>query len=186
MKHRLAALLMAGLSALLIAGCASTPPAPSSPALSPPNASTPWTTGRMSVRVDASPASVAQNVSAAFELRGDSGTGELRLVSALGTGLAHARWAPGQVRLQTAEGERSFDNLDELSRQALGEAVPLAALPDWLAGRPWPGAAHTAAANGFEQLGWLVQLARRAEGLIEARRATAPAVLLRVKLEAPG
>lgn len=139
----------------------------------------------MSVRVDASPLRVAQNISAAFELRGDGEVGELRLVSALGTSLAHARWAPGQVRLETADGERSFDNLDELSRQALGEALPLAALPDWLAGRPWQGAAHTAAADGFEQLGWQVQLVRRAEGFIEARRAAAPAVQLRIKLDTP-
>lgn len=168
------------LWALLVTGCASIPPAPGLMA-----ANTPWTTGRMSVRVDASPARVAQNVSAAFELRGDGGVGELRLMSALGTSLAHARWAPGQVRLETPDGERSFDNLDELSRQALGEALPLAALPDWLAGRPWSGAAYTATADGFEQLGWQVQLARRSEGFIEARRATAPAVLLRIKLDAP-
>lgn len=139
----------------------------------------------MSVRVDASAARVAQNFSAAFELRGDGHTGELRLVSALGTSLAHARWAPGQAGLETPDGVRSFENLDELSRQALGEALPLAALPDWLAGRPWPGAAHTIAADGFEQLGWRVQLARRSEGYIDASRGTAPAVLLRIKLDAP-
>ena len=146
---------------------------------------TPWTTGRMNLRVEASPARVAQNLSAAFELRGNGDTGELRLVSHLGTRLAHARWAPGRVRLQTADGERSFDNLDELAREALGEALPLAALPDWLAGRPWPSAVHTPAAEGFEQLGWQVQMTRRAEGVVEARRVAAPAVLLRVKLDPP-
>jgi len=172
--------MVVALSALLITGCAITPPASSLP-----TANTPWTTGRMSVRVEASPARVAQNISAAFELRGDGDVGELRLVSALGTSLAHARWSPGQVRLETADGERSFDNLDELSRQALGEALPLAALPSWLAGRPWRGAAHTVSDDGFEQLGWQVQLARRAEGYIEARRAAVPAVQLRIKLDSP-
>ena len=139
----------------------------------------------MSVRVDASPARMAQNISAAFELRGNGAEGELRLISALGTSLAHAHWAPGEVRLVTPDGERRFDGLDELSRETLGEVVPLAALPDWLAGRPWPGAAHAVAIDGFEQLGWQVQLARQAEGFIEARRATAPAVQLRFKLDAP-
>jgi outer membrane lipoprotein LolB len=180
-KRRRTALRAAAAALMaVLAGCASAPVAPTLP-----GADTAWTTGRMSVRVDASPAGVAQNLSAAFELRGDGNTGELRLVSALGTSLAHARWTPGQARLETAEGERSFENLDELSRQALGEALPLAALPDWLAGRAWPGAAHVDAADGFEQLGWQVQLARRTEGFIEARRATAPAVLLRIKLDAP-
>lgn len=181
MKRRRTALLaLAAALTVLLSGCASTPPAPGLP-----TADTPWTTGRMSVRVEASPARVAQNISAGFELRGDGTVGELRLVSALGTSLAHARWSPGQTRLETADGERSFDSLDELSRQALGEALPLAALPDWLASRPWPGAAHALTAEGFEQLGWQVQLARRAEGFIEARRAAAPAVQLRIKLDAP-
>ena len=180
MKRRFGAWSAAAVSALLMAGCASTPAVPGLQV-----SNTAWTTGRMSVRVDASVARAAQNVSAAFELRGDGDVGELRLVSPLGTSLAHARWAPGQVRLETLDGERSFDNLDELSRQTLGEALPLAALPDWLAGKPWQGAAHTAMADGFEQLGWQVQLARRTEGILEARRAAPPAVQLRVKLDAP-
>ena len=66
---------------------------------------------------------------------------------------------------------------------ALGESLPLAALPDWLAGRPWPGAPHTPGEAGFVQLGWQVSLARRSEGWIEARRAAPPAVLVRVKLD---
>jgi len=179
--RRTALLTAAAALTALLTGCATTPP---SPALATVDKS-PWTTGRMSVRVDASPARVAQNLSAAFELRGDGDTGELRLVSPLGTSLAHARWAPSRVRLQTADGERSFDNMDELAREALGEALPLAALPDWLAGRPWPGAVHMPGAEGFEQLGWQVQLTRRAEGVVEARRAAAPAVLLRIKLDPP-
>lgn len=180
MKRRTGAWLIAAAVVGLLPGCASTPPAPGLPM-----AVASWITGRMSVRVDASPSSVAQNLSAGFELRGDGDNGELRVVSALGTSLAHARWSPGQARLETSDGDRSFDSLDDLSRQALGEALPLAALPDWLAGRPWAGAAHTVAGEGFEQLGWQVQLARRAEGFIEARRASAPAVLLRIKLDAP-
>ena len=179
-RAAVAALALTALVTALLTGCATTPPPPALAA-----ADTPWTTGRMSVRVDASPARVAQNLSAAFELRGNGDTGELRLVSPLGTSLAHARWAPSWVRLQTADGERSFDNLNDLAREALGEALPLAALPDWLAGRPWPGAAHMPAAEGFEQLGWQVQLTRRAEGVVEARRAAAPAVLLRIKLDPP-
>lgn len=172
----------AGLWLLMtaLAGCASVPPAPD-----PGMTESTWTTGRLHVRVDASAARTAQSISAGFELRGDGSTGELRLLTALGTSLAHARWAPGRVRLLTPDGERDFDNLDELSRQALGEVVPLAALPDWLAGRAWPGAVHAITADGFEQLGWQVDLGRRAEGHVEARRTAAPAVMLRVKLELP-
>ncbi len=152
------------------------------------SASAPWTQGRLLLRVDATPSQTAQSFSAAFELRGSGTSGELRLLSPLGTRLATALWSPRQVLLTTPEGERTFENLDDLSQQALGQPVPLAALPDWLAGRPWAGAPFTPQPGGFEQLGWQVQTAAHADGLLEARRPaapTAPAVLLRVKLELP-
>jgi outer membrane lipoprotein LolB len=165
----LAAACMAGA-----VGCA-TPPASDD--------GTAWTAGRLSLRVDAAPGRPAQNLSAAFELRGSGSQGELRLMSPLGTLLVAARWQPGAVTLNSPEGEQRFASLDELSRQALGEAVPLAALPDWLAGRPWPQAAHEVQPDGFAQLGWQVQTQRLAEGWISARRDAAPAAQLRVRLD---
>ncbi len=149
------------------------------------NAASAWTQGRLLLRVDATASQAAQSVTAAFELQGDSNSGELRLLTPLGTRLATALWSPRQVLLTTPEGERSFSSLDELSQQALGQSVPLAALPDWLAGRPWPGAAFQTQAQGFEQLGWQVDTAGRDQGLVEARRPNVPAVLLRVRLELP-
>jgi outer membrane lipoprotein LolB len=166
------ALVVAGLAVL--AGCATPPPVPGE---------TPWTSGRLSVRIDATAAQPVQSMSAAFELRGDGDSGELRLNSPLGTRVASARWAQGLAVLGTPDGERRFDNLDALSREALGEALPLAALPDWLAARPWPGAPSQVRQDGFEQLGWQVSLVRRAEGWIEVRRPAPPAVLLRVRLD---
>jgi outer membrane lipoprotein LolB len=139
----------------------------------------------MLLRVDATATRASQGMSAGFELRGNGHIGELRLLSPLGTRLAEARWAPGVAVLNTPQGETQFGSLDELSRQALGEALPLAALPDWLAGRPWPDAPSTPETQGFEQLGWRIDLARQADGWIEARRAAPPAVELRVRLEPP-
>ena len=148
----------------------------------------PWVQGRLLVRVAATAERGSVNESLVFELRGSGNQGELHLSSPLGPRLASARWAPGQALLRRADSttELSFQNLDELSRQLLGETLPLAALPDWLQGRPWPQASHQALADGgFEQGGWRVLLTRRAEGWIEARRDAAPAVLLRVKLDDP-
>jgi outer membrane lipoprotein LolB len=70
----------------------------------------------------------------------------------------------------------------------LGETLPLAALFDWLRGRPWPGAPSrpVAAPPGFEQLGWRVDLARFAEGQVDARRDRAPAVNVRARLDMRG
>ena len=145
--------------------------------------------GRLSLRIDAHAGRPAQSMSAAFEWRGNGERGELALLSPLGTQLAKARWSPGAAWLVNAEGEARFDNLDDLAGRALGERVPLAAWPDWLAGRPWPKAPATPAAPpaaGFDQLGWSVNLARLAEGRIEARRSAPPVVTVRIVLDATG
>lgn len=175
--RRLAALWAAAAAALMTA-CAT--PRPVSADLGP------VISGRLSLRVDAAADRQPQGLTAAFELQGQSERGELRLLSPLGSQLASARWAPGQALLETPAGSQAFSSLDELSLQALGEVLPLAALPDWVAGRPWPGAAHRAGTTGFEQLGWRVDLARQAEGWVLARRDTPPAVVLRIRLDGPG
>ncbi len=139
----------------------------------------------MALRIAASADRSAQSLTAGFALRGSGERGELQLSSPLGTLMAHASWSPGMVQLRTPEGEQRFADLDALSRRALGEPLPLAALPDWVAGRPWPAAPSTAIEGGFEQLGWQVQTAQRSAGIVEARRAAAPAVWLRLRIEDP-
>jgi outer membrane lipoprotein LolB len=90
--------------------------------------------------------------------------------------------------LVTPQGERRFDDLDMLSRSAFGESLPLRALPDWLNGRPWPGAAKPAQplapGPGFVQLGWAIDLARFDTGQVLAWRTGPPAVRLRVQRDA--
>jgi outer membrane lipoprotein LolB len=146
----------------------------------------PWTTGRLSLKVEATADKPSQGLSAGFELRGNGDAGELRLMSPLGTRMVTATWGAGRATLQTNDGEKAFSSLDELAMQALGEPLPLAALPDWLAGRPWPRQPFRAVADGFEQLGWQVNTAERTDGRIGARRESPPAVQLRVRLDPPG
>jgi len=126
-----------------------------------------------------------RSVSAGFELRGDASHGEMSLSTPLGNMLARARWQAGDVRLETPDGERRFDDLDAMARETLGEAVPVLALFDWLRGRPWSGApSRPLDGPSFEQLGWIVDLARFADGLVDARRVDAPAVIVRARLDA--
>lgn len=142
-------------------------------------------TGRLSVRVESEPVKV---LSAAFELSGNAREGALALTSPLGNTLAQARWKPDDVVLETPGSSARYPDLDTLASQALGERVPLAALFDWLRGRPWPGARSDVLAGnelGFTQLGWRVGLARYAEGWVEARRDEPPAVTLRARLDTP-
>ena len=139
--------------------------------------------GRLSVRVDSEP---VRAMNAAFELSGDARSGAMVLTSPIGSTLAQARWAPGEAVLRTPGASASYPDLDTLAEQALGERVPLAALFDWLRGRPWPGAASQglpASEPGFSQLGWRVVLARYADGWVEARRDAPPAVTLRARLD---
>ena len=172
---RLAAL--PGVLALgLLAACATTPRPPAELA------------GRLAVRVEAFEGAPARSLATQFELRGDALAGELRLSTPLGTTAAQARWRPGSAELITAETTRSFADLDALAQALLGEALPLAALIDWLRGRPWPGAPSApsaASAVGFEQLGWRIDLSRMAQGWVLATRERTPAVSVRVRLEQP-
>ena len=166
------------LLALALAGCATRAPQAGDEVLS----------GRLQVSVEATAEQSGRSLAAAFELRGDAERGDLQLATPLGMVLARARWAPGSAELSTAGGASSrYDDLDALSRDALGEALPLRALPDWLRGRPWPGAPSlpTQPPNdpGFEQLGWSVSLARFSDGWLLAKREAPPMVTVRARLD---
>ncbi len=145
--------------------------------------------GRLSVRVEANGAEPVKSVSGGFELLGSPLVGQLNLSSPLGNVLAQARWSQRQALLVTPEGESTFSDLDSLTEQMLGESLPVAALFDWLRGRPWSGAASQVnappAGVGFQQLGWSVSLARFDEGLITAQRAQAPQVTVRAHVDRP-
>lgn len=161
------------LAAALLAGCASLEPAPVEGEL---------LSGRLSVRVEGD---AERSFNAAFELVGSPERGSLSLNTPLGTKVAQADWSAGQVRLRSREGESRYPDLDSLSEETLGERVPLAALFDWLRGRPWPGAASAANPRGFAQLGWEVDLSRYGEGWVIAERKMPPVVTVRARLDRP-
>jgi len=182
--------------ATLVAGCTTVPP-------SPDRGTSDVLSGRLALRVDPVADEAPRSVSAAFDLRGDSRAGTLGLSTPLGSMLAQARWSPSEVVLTTPRETRRFASLDELTREALGESVPIEAWFDWLRGRPWPGAASaldvtpTAIANvstsppqpqpqppSFRQLGWRVDLSQFDAGTIAAtREAPPPTVNVRIRLD---
>ncbi len=168
---RPARVLRTALLALVAAGCASLPQ--DMPSLG----------GRLSLQVAAHDGAPAHGVNAAFDLHGNAESGTLNLSTPLGPQIAVARWSPGEVLLSTGEGERRFASLAALSVELLGEKLPLQALPDWLRGRPWTGAAHSSSEAGFEQLGWQLDLSRRDQGFVSATREAAPRLSLRVRLD---
>jgi outer membrane lipoprotein LolB len=146
-------------------------------------------TGRMSVQVAATDGVAPRNLSAAFELSGSAEQGRLDLNTPFGSTLARAVWRPGSVTLDTPQGQTRHASLDDLTRDMVGEVLPVPALFDWLRGRPWRSAASTAtsapAPVGFAQLGWTVDLSQFDHARIQARRDAAPAVTVQVKLDTP-
>ena len=165
---------MAGAVALvLLSACASVPrPAPD-------------LAGRLAVRIEAFEGMAARSFNTQFELRGNAQAGELQLTTPLGSTAAQARWQAGLAELVTPGGTRGFSDLDALAQELLGEALPLAALIDWLRGRAWNGAPSVPFEGGFEQLGWRIDLSRFAEGWVIAARERAPALSVRARLEKP-
>jgi outer membrane lipoprotein LolB len=88
---------------------------------------------------------------------------DLLIASPLGQGIAEITRRDGTYTLVTANGRR-FDAADpeRLTEQALGWALPLAGLPDWLQGRPQAGVAADARYDGkqlaeLRQQGWTIE-----------------------------
>jgi len=126
--------------------------------------------GRMSVQVLDSP---PQSTSGSFELSGSPASGELVLLNPLGNIVARVQWSPGQASSQQGTQTRQASSLDELTQSLLGTSLPIAALFDWLQGKP------TAAA------GWQADLEAHSEGKILARRIDPrPEASLRIVLDA--
>jgi outer membrane lipoprotein LolB len=152
--------------------------------------------GRLAVRTDAAANLPARSVSGAFELSGNASSGQLILTSPLGTTVARARWSdpagtqgqPSTIELEADGGSTRYATLEDMMQHAIGDQLPLAAMFDWLSGRPWPNAPVQRGADGgsFEQLGWNVDLSQlRDNRLIDAQRPLpAPVLHVRVKLDA--
>ena len=172
--------------ALLLQACVTHPP---------PLPGHAWS-GKLGVRTDAAPDLPARSMSGEFELSGNASNGQLVLTSPLGTTIARARWsdpvgamgAPSTIELEADGGTTHYATLEDMMQRAIGDQLPLAAMFDWLDGRPWPAAPVERAADGrsFDQLGWHVDLSQLADNrLIDAHRPQPkPALHVRVKLDA--
>ena len=123
--------------------------------------------GRLAIKVEDQP---SQSFSSSFQLKGSAHSGELSLLSPLGSVLALLNWEPQGASLRTGNELRTFASLEALMQAATGTAIPVAALFDWLAGVATPVE------------GWQVDLSQQAQGRFVARR-TQPATELRFILE---
>lgn len=150
------------LCAILLAGCAIPPRTPTAPGVQSWN-------GRLALAVEGE---ADRSFSAGFELKGAPETGELTLTNPLGGTVAVLAWSPGNATLRSGGKVRQFPSVEALAQEATGAEIPLAALFDWLSGKPTPVA------------GWEADVTQVAEGRLRARRnAPPPAADLRVVFE---
>jgi outer membrane lipoprotein LolB len=127
-----------------------------------------WT-GRLAMSVGSNP---PQAFSAGFELKGAPESGELTLLTPLGGTLAVLAWQPGSASLKSGTEVRQFPSVEALANEVTGAEIPVAALFDWLAGKP------TAVA------GWQADVSQVADGRLRAQRtAPPPAADLRIAFD---
>jgi len=89
---------------------------------------------------------------------------DLMVRSPLGQGIAEITRRAGRYTLTTADDQRiSAPDPEVLTEQALGWRLPLAGLPDWVRGRPYPHAPSEmregpdARPREIHQLGWTIE-----------------------------
>ena len=167
MNRRLASSLLSLCLLFAVAGCAVPSRIPDDKA-----AQTAHWIGRMSVRVEATPAQGPQAFSSSFELQGGPAQGQLHFFTPVGSTAAAIAWSPQQAQMQSGTDIQYFNNITELIERVLGTPVPMAALFAWLAG------------EALSLDGWQVDQSQFADGKITARRISpAPGAEIRVVLE---
>ncbi len=125
--------------------------------------------GRIGLQVLSEP---PQNLQAAFELEGSAQTGELTLLSPVGSVLAKLSWNAQQAVLERGNQRWMGPSVEELAQQFAQTPLPVQVLFDWIEGR------------AVTHAGWSPDLSAHAQGRITARRTSpAPEALLRIVLD---
>lgn len=178
---------LASCAAVALLGC--TTPASLIPAGPAPGGVS--LSGRISVKIEpgaGSAETLTQSLTAQFELDGRPDDGLLSLSTPLGTLMAQARWVGDHAELTGPDGKRKAGTLEQLTSEALGQSIPVGAMMSWLQGRAAadsPSIPLIEPDQGFEQLGWRINLNRWSDRLIVATRDDADHITVRVKLD-PG
>jgi outer membrane lipoprotein LolB len=131
--------------------------------------------GRLSMQVDRAadqPGAQPQSFSAGFALSGTPASGELRLLTPLGSTVAQVQWRDQGATMQSGGQTRQYPSLDELTLDLLGASVPSEAWFAWLQGQD------------LALPGWQLDLSQYAQGKVQAQRLwPLPQARLRLVLE---
>ena len=137
--------------------------------------------GRMSLVIEpgTGASADAQSFSGGFELRGKADSGELDLLTPLGSIVMQLRWQPGSAVILRGTERQQFSSAQALLEQATGAALTLSQLFQWLQGNA--GEPSILAQSS----GWQVDLSGQPQGRIIARRSLPSPAVLRIVLERP-
>lgn len=150
MSGRPTAVLLGALS-LLLAGCASAPPA-TQPLVSLEAAANFDVTGRVAVKYD------DQGFSGGFHWTHDGHSDDIYLMTPLGQAVARIFRDASGVTLTTQEGKQlKARDPESLTREALGWSLPVEGLQFWILGRPAPGPKPVAIRDAENRLARLEQ-----------------------------
>lgn len=132
--------------------------------------------GQMSIKLSAFADQPAKGLSLGFFFSGNTDTGQLDLMTLMGSQVAQVNWQPGEAWLINEKGRMHYDNLGDLSEAALGEALPLRQLLHWMQGHPDPDLPSVSGleAGTFVQQGWLIDARDLPIKKLNARREATP------------
>ncbi|MDE2400381.1 MAG: hypothetical protein KGL90_01775 [Burkholderiales bacterium] len=182
------------LSAALLSACASGParlPEPSTDApdaaASPPVLSLALQ-GQLNIKLQAFQDQDAKGINLGFFFNGTQNTGQLDLMTPMGSQVAQVRWTQAGAWVRDTQGEHYFATLGDLSEQVLGERLPLASLMHWVRGLPDPALplATQTTDQSFDQSGWHIDTQEVAIGRLNAQRPATQhqrGITMRVRLD---
>jgi outer membrane lipoprotein LolB len=128
--------------------------------------------GQMSIKLQAFGQQPAKGLSLGFFFNGHAQEGQLDLMTLLGSQMARVEWRADEAWLINEKGRRRFDSIESLAWEALGEALPLSALIQWMQGHPAPFMPYDAGPDNatFGQLGWHIDTHELAVKKLTAQR----------------
>ena len=176
-------------------GCANLQQTTSEPTAAEAQASDPVTSqphvelqGQLSIKLGAHGEQTAQGLSLGFFFSGNAQTGQLDLMTLMGSQMAQIAWVPGRSILTDSKGSRTFADLDALSQEILAEALPLHALVHWMQGHADPSLPSQidTESGTFLQAGWQIDTRQLSQKKLQAQRPDSPtqrAVQIKVYLD---
>jgi outer membrane lipoprotein LolB len=128
--------------------------------------------GQLSIKLGAFGEQPAKGLSLGFFFNGNTDTGQLDLMTLMGSQMAQVNWTPDEAWLSDDKGRHPYASLDALSRAALGEALPLRTLIYWMQGQadPMADVAPGPEPDTFVQSGWTIDTRQLRVKKLQAER----------------